>query len=191
MFLTRAEDPGLAVVDWDYNAWGWKYPPFDDDDDVPVRIAEKFSLPLYQPGMVLEGGSIDVNGAGTLLTTSSCLLNPNRNPDLTKPEIEQRLKDFIGVDQILWLGDGIEGDDTDGHIDDLTRFVGPQHRRHRHRGRRDRRQLRAVAREPGAAPRDVRGRWLAARSADSAHARQDRAARPAPPGQLREFLHRE
>jgi agmatine deiminase len=73
--------------------------------------------------MVLEGGSIDVNGTGTLLTTKSCLLNPNRNPDLTKVEIEQRLMDFLGVRHILWLGDGIEGDDTDGHIDDITRFV--------------------------------------------------------------------
>jgi agmatine deiminase len=123
MFLTRDEAPRLAVVDWDYNAWGWKYPPFDEDDEVPGRIAELLGLPAYKGGMVLEGGSIDVNGAGTLLTTASCLLNPNRNPDLTKAEIEQRLKDFIGVTNVLWLGDGIEGDDTDGHIDDLTRFV--------------------------------------------------------------------
>ena len=124
MFLTRGEEPRLAVVDWDYNAWGWKYPPFDDDDEVPRQIAELLKLPVYKPEMVLEGGSIDVNGTGTLLTTTSCLLNPNRNPDLTKAEIEQRLKDFIGVKNVLWLGDGIEGDDTDGHIDDLTRFVG-------------------------------------------------------------------
>jgi agmatine deiminase len=123
MFLTRKEDPRLAVVDWDYNAWGWKYPPFDEDDEVPGRVAELLKLPAYKGGMVLEGGSIDVNGSGTLLTTTSCLLNPNRNPDLSKAEIEQRLKDFIGVTNILWLGDGIEGDDTDGHIDDLTRFV--------------------------------------------------------------------
>jgi len=73
---------------------------------------------------VLEGGSIDVNGAGTLLTTKSCLLNPNRNPDLSQEEIERRLRDYLGVKHILWLGDGIEGDDTDGHIDDLARFVG-------------------------------------------------------------------
>jgi agmatine deiminase len=123
MFLTRNEEPRLAVVDWDYNAWGWKYPPFDDDDEVPTRVAELLNLPVYKPGMVLEGGSIDVNGSGTLLTTTSCLLNPNRNPDLTKAEIEEQLKEYIGVTNILWLGDGIEGDDTDGHIDDLTRFV--------------------------------------------------------------------
>jgi len=125
IFLTRDEAPKCAIVDWDYNAWGWKYPPFDDDDVVPTRIAEKLGLPLYTPGMVLEGGSIDVNGAGTLLTTRSCLLNPNRNPDLKQENIEQHLRDFLGVSKILWLGDGIEGDDTDGHIDDLTRFVAP------------------------------------------------------------------
>ncbi|HEX8312426.1 MAG TPA: agmatine deiminase family protein [Chthoniobacteraceae bacterium] len=124
IFLTRDEAPLLAVVDWDYNAWGWKYPPFDDDDAVPTILAEKLGLPVYAPGMVLEGGSIEVNGAGTLLTTKSCLLNPNRNPELSQKEIEQHLRDYLNVSNILWLGDGIEGDDTDGHIDDLTRFVG-------------------------------------------------------------------
>jgi len=123
VFLTRKGDPRLAVVDWDYNAWGWKYPPFDNDDVVPGKVAEQFGLPLFQPGMVLEGGSIEVNGTGTLLTTRSCLLNPNRNPEMTQSEIEQRLRDYLGVTNILWLGDGIEGDDTDGHVDDLTRFV--------------------------------------------------------------------
>ncbi len=125
IFLTREKDPNLAILDWDYNAWGWKYPPFDDDDVVPTIIGEKLGLPIYSPGMVLEGGSIEVNGTGTLLTTKSCLLNPNRNPDLTERDIEQKLRDFLGVKNILWLGDGIEGDDTDGHIDDLTRFVNP------------------------------------------------------------------
>ena len=123
IFLTRDEGPRLVVVDWDYNAWGWKYPPFDDDDAVPPCIAEKLGLPVYAPGMVLEGGSIEVNGSGTLITTKSCLLNPNRNPELTQHEIERRLHDYLGVQKILWLGDGIEGDDTDGHIDDLTRFI--------------------------------------------------------------------
>lgn len=123
IFLTRDEAPRLAIVDWDYNAWGWKYPPFDDDDAVPTVLARKLGLPVYSPRMVLEGGSIEVNGAGTLLTTRSCLLNPNRNPDLSQKQIEQRLGDYLGVSTILWLGDGIEGDDTDGHVDDLTRFV--------------------------------------------------------------------
>jgi agmatine deiminase len=115
----------MAIVDWGYNAWGWKYPPFDYDDAVPTRIAEQLGMPVHTPSMVLEGGSIDVNGTGTLLTTKSCLLNPNRNPDLKQKEIEQHLRDYLGVKQILWLGDGIEGDDTDGHVDDITRFVGP------------------------------------------------------------------
>lgn len=123
VFLVRDKEPRMAVVDWDYNAWGWKYPPFDLDDDVPTQVAKHLGMEVFRPGMVLEGGSIDVNGTGTLLTTKSCLLNPNRNPDLTKTEIEKRLGDFLGVRHILWLGDGIEGDDTDGHIDDLTRFV--------------------------------------------------------------------
>ena len=123
IFLTRDEEPRLAVIDWDYNAWGGKYPPYDLDEVVPTRVAEKLKLPVYYPHMILEGGSIEVNGTGALLTTEGCLLNPNRNPQLNRAEIEQRLRDYLGVREILWLGDGIEGDDTDGHIDDLTRFV--------------------------------------------------------------------
>jgi len=123
IFLTRDCDPRLAVVDWDYNAWGNKYPPFDLDEVVPTRLAEILKLPVFYPHMILEGGSIDVNGSGALLTTESCLLNKNRNPNLSRDEIEQRLRDYVGVTDILWLGDGIAGDDTDGHIDDLTRFV--------------------------------------------------------------------
>ena len=113
----------LVVVDWDYNAWGNKYPPFDLDEVVPTRVAKILNVPVFYPGMVLEGGSIDVNGAGALLTSESCLLNKNRNPNLSREEIEQRLRDYLGVRDILWLGDGIAGDDTDGHIDDLARFI--------------------------------------------------------------------
>ena len=123
IFLTRDREPQLAVVDWDYNAWGNKYPPFDLDEVVPTRLAEILNLPVFHPHMILEGGSIDVNGTGALLTSESCLLNKNRNPKLSRNEIEQRLRDYLGVSEILWLGDGIAGDDTDGHIDDLTRFV--------------------------------------------------------------------
>jgi agmatine deiminase len=141
IFLTRDErwsrlaaEPGrtvrpegapapLAVVDWDYNAWGNKYPPFDLDEVAPTRVAEILDVPVFYPGMILEGGAIDVNGSGALLTTESCLLNKNRNPSLSRVEIEQRLRDYLGVRDILWLGDGIAGDDTDGHIDDLARFV--------------------------------------------------------------------
>ena len=114
-----------AIIDWGYNAWGNKYPPYDNDDVVPSRIAEEMGEPLFQPGIVMEGGSLDVNGRGSLITTESCLLNPNRNPQLTRHQIEGYLRDYLGVSQILWLGDGIAGDDTDGHVDDLTRFVSP------------------------------------------------------------------
>jgi agmatine deiminase len=123
IFLARDVDPKLAIVDWDYNAWGNKYPPFDLDEVVPARVAQILDLPVFYPHMILEGGSIDVNGAGALLTTESCLMNKNRNPNLSRDEIEQCLRDYFGVQEILWLGEGIEGDDTDGHIDDLARFV--------------------------------------------------------------------
>jgi agmatine deiminase len=124
IFLTRDGGPvPLAVVDWDYNAWGNKYPPFDLDEVAPTRVAKILDVPVFYPGMILEGGAIDVNGAGALLTSESCLLNKNRNPNLSREEIQQRLRDYLGVRDILWLGDGIAGDDTDGHIDDLARFV--------------------------------------------------------------------
>ena len=123
IFLRRDREPKLALVDWDYNAWGNKYPPFDLDEIVPMRVAEILGVPVFYPRMILEGGSIDVNGAGALLTTESCLLNKNRNPNLSRNEIERRLRDYLGVRDILWLGDGIAGDDTDGHTDDLARFV--------------------------------------------------------------------
>ena len=123
IFLTRNTEPKLAVVDWDYNAWGNKYPPFDLDEVVPARVADMLDIPAFYPHMILEGGAIDVNGAGALLTTESCLLNKNRNPNLSREEIEERLRAFLGVHEILWLGSGIAGDDTDGHIDDLARFV--------------------------------------------------------------------
>ena len=124
IFLTRpAGAERLAIVDWDYNAWGGKYPPADLDEVVPTRVAEILGVPVFYPRMILEGGSIDVNGAGALLTSEGCLLNPNRNPNLSREQIEERLRDYLGVTEILWLGEGIEGDDTDGHVDDLARFV--------------------------------------------------------------------
>ena len=127
IFLVRNQNGqnGRAIVDWDYNAWGGKYPPFDLDDAVPQHVARYRNLPLFSPGIVMEGGSIEVNGRGTVLTTEACLLNKNRNPHLTKAQIEQFLSDYLGATNVLWLGDGIMGDDTDGHIDDLTRFVNP------------------------------------------------------------------
>jgi len=114
-----------AVVDWGYNAWGGKYPPFDLDDAIPQHVARLRGLPVFEPGIVMEGGALDVNGCGTVLTTESCLLHENRNPRLTRAQIERHLRDYLNVTQVLWLGDGIAGDDTDGHVDDLTRFVGP------------------------------------------------------------------
>ncbi|PYJ21327.1 MAG: agmatine deiminase [Verrucomicrobia bacterium] len=123
IFLTREVEPKLAIVDWDYNAWGNKYPPFDFDEVVPTRVAEILKIPVFYPRMILEGGAIDVNGAGALLTTESCLLNKNRNPNFSRNKIEQRLRDYLGIREIFWLGSGIAGDDTDGHIDDLARFI--------------------------------------------------------------------
>ncbi len=127
IFLTRvhAGQTKLAITDWIFNSWGEKYGPWDLDDVVPQKIAAQFTLPLFEPGIVLEGGSIDVNGRGTLLTTEACLLNPNRNPSLNRTGIEDYLRAYLGVSKILWLGDGIVGDDTDGHVDDLARFVDP------------------------------------------------------------------
>ncbi len=122
-FLVNRDSKEKAIVDWGYNAWGNKYPPYDLDDVIPSLIGEKLGIRVFHPGIVMEGGSVDFNGAGTVLTTSACLLNKNRNPHLTRYEIEQYLIEFYGVEQILWLEEGIVGDDTDGHIDDITRFI--------------------------------------------------------------------
>jgi agmatine deiminase len=122
---TAGDAPAQIALDCGFNSWGEKYGAFDLDDVVPRRLGERWGFEVTEPGMVLEGGSIDVDGAGTLLTTESCLLNPNRNPALDRDEIERRLKYWLGVSSVLWLGEGIAGDDTDGHIDDLARFVGP------------------------------------------------------------------
>ena len=124
-FLLNKNNGSRAIVNWNHNAWGGKY-PYELDTQVPVRIHDLMpDLPLFEPGIVMEGGSIDVNGCGDLLTTTSCLLNPNRNPHLSQDQIEGYLRDYYGVDNIIWLGDGIVGDDTDGHVDDLSRFVSP------------------------------------------------------------------
>jgi agmatine deiminase len=112
-----------VIVDWNYNAWGNKYPPYDLDDVVPTLIAKQYKIPVYYPGIIMEGGSVEFNGAGTLLTSTACLLNPNRNPQLNQQQIEAHLVNYYGVEQILWVDEGIVGDDTDGHIDDTVRFV--------------------------------------------------------------------
>jgi agmatine deiminase len=122
-FLIGPNDEG-AFNDWIFNAWGNKYATFKQDDTVPQRLEPFPNMKRFSPGIVMEGGSIEVNGAGCVLTTEQCLLNPNRNPDLSREEIEQYLKDYLGVTKVLWLGEGIAGDDTDGHIDDIARFAG-------------------------------------------------------------------
>lgn len=118
----EAEDKKI-VVDWNYNAWGNKYPPFDLDDVIPTLIARQYNIPVYYPGIIMEGGSVEFNGKGTLITSTACLLNENRNPHLAQQQVENYLFNYYGVEQILWVHDGIAGDDTDGHIDDTVRFV--------------------------------------------------------------------
>ena len=115
----------LAMVNWLFNSWGGKYDELLKDCQIPQVINQHMRLTCFKPGIVLEGGSVDVNGKGTLLTTEQCLLNKNRNPALCKSEIEKHLKDNLGVKHIIWLKTGICGDDTDGHVDDLARFVNP------------------------------------------------------------------
>ncbi|MDR1877505.1 MAG: agmatine deiminase family protein [Flavobacteriaceae bacterium] len=112
-----------SIVNWNFNAWGNKYPPYDLDNKIPLLIAKEEKLPVFTPGIVMEGGSVEFNGKGTVLTSKSCLLNENRNPQIGQERIEKYLKDFYGVEQVLWVDDGIVGDDTDGHIDDTVRFV--------------------------------------------------------------------
>ncbi|MDX1762812.1 MAG: agmatine deiminase family protein [bacterium] len=125
LFVTRKEGTGLAMVDWMFNAWGGKYETLMKDTGVPAFINETMKIPRFTPGLVMEGGSLEVNGAGVLMTTEQCLLNANRNPQLNRSQIEEALRDYLGVDQIIWLKTGIVGDDTDGHIDDIARFVSP------------------------------------------------------------------
>ena len=123
IFVKDEAGGALAVSDWGFNAWGGKFPPWDLDDAIPQAVAKSLGMPVFCGGMILEGGAIEVNAAGQLLTTEAVLLNPNRNPDLDRAEIERLMCATLGMREILWLGRGIEGDDTDGHIDDLARFI--------------------------------------------------------------------
>lgn len=113
----------LSLINWEYNSWGGKYPPFDADNQVFELVKACTGYEVFHPEMILEAGSIDVNESGTLLTTESCLLNKNRNPELSKTDIEQKLRHYYGAKDIIWLKDGIVGDDTDGHVDDISRFI--------------------------------------------------------------------
>lgn len=123
MFVRR-RNGRRTVIQWRFNTWGNKYQSHLKDGGVPRQIAFERHLPFVETDMVLEGGAIDVNGMGVLMTTEECLLNRNRNPDLRRSEIEKRLRRFLGIRRVLWLKRGIRGDDTDGHIDCVARFVG-------------------------------------------------------------------
>ena len=127
-FLINPDKKERMIVNWSYNAWGNKYPPYDRDDLIPVQIAHYRKLDCVTPtastgGIIMEGGSVEFNGAGTVLTSRACLLNQNRNSHLKQAGIERYLCDYYGVRQVLWVDEGIVGDDTDGHIDDTVRFV--------------------------------------------------------------------
>lgn len=126
IFVRHNETGAVAITDWEFNAWGGKFAPWDLDNSIPEKTAASLSLPIFKGGMILEGGAIEVNGRGQLLTTEAVLLNPNRNPNLSRAKTELKLRETLGVTEILWLEKGIEGDDTDGHIDDLARFTGGQ-----------------------------------------------------------------
>ncbi|MCL6504361.1 MAG: agmatine deiminase family protein [Pirellulales bacterium] len=135
IFLTGRNLPP-ALVHFGYNAWGGKYPPYELDAQVPRRVAELLGCLRFEAPLILEGGAVDVNGSGSVMVTEQCLLNPNRNPGVTRQQMEQVLADYLAAPHVIWLGQGIAGDDTDGHIDELARFVGP------------RRVLAAVERDP-------------------------------------------
>jgi agmatine deiminase len=123
---TYLSGPGLALVKWDFNAWGGKYVDLLPDDEAGDRLARSTGLETFRPGVVLEGGSIEVNGRGTVITTEQCLLNQNRGPGRNRRSMEEALRDNLGVKKVVWLNLGIEGDDTDGHVDDVARFVSPR-----------------------------------------------------------------
>lgn len=123
LFVTNRRTKELAMTKWTFNAWGNKYKTLLKDNEIPHAMNAKMKLPMFEAKIVMEGGSIEVNGKGTLMTTEQCLLNKNRNPNLSREEIEKYLSDYLGVHHFIWLKDGIEKDDTDGHIDDIARFV--------------------------------------------------------------------
>jgi agmatine deiminase len=122
-FLVNRKSHELAMVNWRFNAWGNKYPGLLSDDCIPSDMNRELGIRCFTPGVVMEGGSIDVNGKGTVLTTEQCLLNPNRNPDFGRTGLEAVLREYLGCNRVIWLSEGIAGDDTDGHVDDIARFV--------------------------------------------------------------------
>lgn len=115
----------VAGINWKFNAWGGKYAPWDLDDQVAPRVLEHFGVKQFDASLVMEGGSIHVDGEGTLLTTEECLLNPNRNPHLSREQIEELLKNYLNIDKVIWLKRGLSGDETDGHVDNIACFAAP------------------------------------------------------------------
>jgi agmatine deiminase len=114
-----------TAVCWEWNAWGGKYPPWDLDAGVSRAIAGRLDLKVVSPGVVLEGGAIETDGEGTLLVNHRCVVDPKRNPGLSRSEMEQVLRKQLAIDRVIWLGGELQGDDTDGHIDQIARFVSP------------------------------------------------------------------
>jgi agmatine deiminase len=126
--LPRGDCPlPAAAVAWGWNAWGGKYPPWDDDAQVARAVADRLGLPVFEPGTVLEGGAIETDGDGTLLVNERCVIDEKRNPGLSRDAMERTLIEQLGVEKVIWLGGELQGDDTDGHIDQLARFVAPGH----------------------------------------------------------------
>lgn len=123
LFIKHNESGRVAITDWEFNGWGGKFPPFDLDNAIPEKAASVLKMERFASKMVLEGGGIETNGKGVIVTTEAVLLNKNRNPGMSKADVEKELKSMLGVKSIFWLKSGIEGDDTDGHVDELVRFV--------------------------------------------------------------------
>lgn len=115
----------VAGVNWKFNSWGEKYKPFDKDDKVAKIVLELYSIKSFHAPLILEGGSIHVDGEGTLITTEECLLNKNRNKEMTREDIEEALKNYLSVEKIIWLKQGLYGDETDGHVDNVACFAKP------------------------------------------------------------------
>ena len=123
--VREAGPAALVAVCWEWNAWGGKYPPWDDDGRVSRAIAGRLGIDVIAPGLVLEGGAIETDGEGTLLVNHRCVDTPTRNPGVSRPQIEEALRGRLSIDRVIWVGGELAGDDTDGHVDQLARFVAP------------------------------------------------------------------
>jgi agmatine deiminase len=122
-FIVNRHQKQIAIVNWIFNAWGGKYKDLMKDSQMPYFISEDMGLPFFKPVVVLEGGAIDVNGQGSLLTTEQCILNVNRNPGMSKADMERCFFEYLGAGNVIWLKGGLVDDDTDGHVDNVARFV--------------------------------------------------------------------